>query len=109
VCIEPSFGLAKDRGGALTALTIRGYAGGSFENNVVVDLVEVAPDGSSGRLIVRQPLTYRAPEIGMPGAWTIELAPSPPLPAPLPRLRVVAHFESPRDGSRAAEATLDLK
>ncbi|MCC6237229.1 MAG: hypothetical protein IT299_06610 [Dehalococcoidia bacterium] len=109
VCIEPSYGLAKDRSGALTALTIRGYAGGSFENNVVVDLVEIAPDGSTGRLVVRAPLTYRSPEIGMPGAWTIELVPTPPLPAPLPLLRVVAHFESPRDGSRVAEATLDLK
>lgn len=85
---------------------VQGYAGGSFESNVVIDLVEVASGGASGRVLARQAMTYRAPDVGMPGPWDAAL--DVPAEAARARLRVVAHFESPRDGSRVAEATLDL-
>jgi hypothetical protein len=107
VCFEPSYGLTKSPAGAITSVTVNGYAGGSFENNVVVDLVEVLPGGASGPPLVRQPLTYTAPDAGMPGPWSITLTPAPPPPSGA--YRVIAHFESPRDGSRVAEAVLDLK
>jgi hypothetical protein len=92
----------------MSTVTSHGYAGGSFENNVVVELVRVGAGGSSGTVLARKAVTYAAPDVGMPGAWSVELLVEPPLQRPAGPLRVVAYFESPRDGARVAEATLDL-
>ena len=108
MCIDSPYVLQRTPQGALTGVIVQGYAGGSFENNVVVAVVEVAPDGSTGRTLAREALTYRAPGVGMPGAWSVSLQLPSSGPPPTGRLRVVAYFESPRDGSRAAEDSVDL-
>lgn len=108
VCIESPYVLQRTVQGALSGVLVQGYAGGSFENNVVVDLVELASDGSVTRTVARQALTYRAPDVGMPGAWSVSLQLPSNGPAPTGRLRVIAHFESPRDGARVAEDSVDL-
>ncbi len=108
VCIESPYVLQRTPQGVLTGVLVQGYAGGSFENNVVVDLVELAVDGSVARTLAREALTYRAPDAGMPGAWSVSLQLSSSGPPPTGRLRVVAHFESPRDGARVAEDSMDL-
>jgi hypothetical protein len=87
---------------------VRGFAGGSFENNVVVELRLLGADGSVGSgMLARTSLTYTAPDVGMPGGWqtTISL-PASGLPS---NVRVFAYFVSPRDGSRVAEATVDIQ
>ncbi len=66
VCIdEPKVGVVVGRGGTLV---VRGHAGGSFENNVVV---EVRAVDAGGRLaatpLFLKPLTYSALDLGMPG------------------------------------------
>jgi len=105
VCIdEPKTGVVVARGGPLV---VRGYAGGSFESNVVV---EVRAVDAGGRLapapLFLKPLTYSAPDIGMPGAWQMVI----PIPASATpsNARVIAHFESPKDGERVAEASVDI-
>lgn len=104
VCIEqPVRGASVTRG---TALTVRGYAGGSFENNVVVEVRLVNASGvMASTPLVMMPQTYVAPDAGMPGYWQVVLN----IPAGQPSAaRVIAHFESPRDGARVAEATVDI-
>jgi len=108
VCIEPPFGIERGAQGELSAVSVQGYAGGSFENNVVLELVEIAANGTSGPPLVRQATTYRAPDVGMPGSWSIRMPIRSGQQPPAGRLRVVAYFESPRDGARVAETTLDL-
>lgn len=105
VCIdEPKAGVVGSRGGTLV---VRGYAGGSFENNVVV---EVRAVDAGGRLaatpLFLKPLTYSAPDLGMPGAWQMVI----PIPANTTpsNARVIAHFESPKDGERVAEASVEV-
>lgn len=104
VCIEqPTRGTSVTRG---SPLTVRGYAGGSFENNVVVEVWLVNASGvmASGTL-VQMPVTYVAPDSGMPGFWQAVFN----IPAGQPsNARRVAHFESPRDGARVAEASVDI-
>lgn len=105
VCIdEPKAGASVAQGGTLV---VRGYAGGSFENNVVV---EVRLVDAAGRLaadtIAFTPLTYVATDMGMPGFWqAIFTLPAGGQPS---KARVIAHFESPRDGARVAEASVDI-
>ncbi len=104
VCIEqPARGASVTRG---TALTVRGYAGGSFENNVVVEVRLVNASGvMASTPLVMMPQTYVAPDSGMPGYWQAVLN----IPAgQASAARVIAHFESPRDGSRVAEASVDI-
>lgn len=105
VCIdEPKAGVVVSRG---ATLVVRGHAGGSFENNVVV---EVRTVDAGGRLaatpLFLKPLTYSAPDIGMPGAWQMVI----PIPANVTpsNARVIAHFESPKDGERVAEASVEI-
>ncbi|MEI7925182.1 MAG: hypothetical protein WCI61_03175 [Chloroflexota bacterium] len=50
--------------------------------------------------------TYSAPDVGMPGAWRVTL--SIPASAPVGAARVIAHFDSPRDGSVVAQAMVDI-
>jgi hypothetical protein len=87
---------------------VRGYAGGSFENNVVVELRLLASDGSvAPGMLARTSLTYTAPDVGTPGGWQTTIGlPASGLPS---TVRVFAYFLSPRDGSRAAEATVDIQ
>lgn len=104
VCIDgPSAGAVVSRGGTLM---VRGYAGGSFENNVVVEVRTVDASGAlAAAPLVLKPTTYIAPDIGMPGSWSVELA--IPVGAPS-NARVIAHFESPKDGERVAEASVAI-
>jgi hypothetical protein len=83
-------------------VTLRGYAGGSFENNVVIELLD-----ADGNVPVREPLTYVAPEIGMPGAWEARVP--VPVGIPLGPARISAYFESPRDGGVVALASVELR
>lgn len=87
-------------------LDVFGYAGGAFENNVVIEVFEVTSANTLGNLLAREALVYRAPDVGMPGRVFATLV----LPDDFPRgpARVVAYFDSPRDGSRVAEGTLSL-
>ncbi|RLT38137.1 MAG: hypothetical protein DWI58_15930 [Chloroflexi bacterium] len=104
VCIEqPTRGASVARG---TTLTVRGYAGGSFENNVVVEVRLVNASGVlAGSTLAHMPVTYVAPDMGMPGFWQAVLT----IPAGQPsNARVIAHFESPKDGARVAEASVDI-
>ncbi len=104
VCVEqPTRGASVNRGGPLT---VRGYAGGSFENNVVVEVRLVNASGVlAGSTLVQMPVTYVAPDSGMPGFWQAVLNISAGQPS---NARVIAHFESPRDGARVAEASVDI-
>lgn len=105
MCIEqPVKGASVDRG---SMLAVRGYAGGSFENNVVVEvrLVDAAGRLAAGT-IAHTPLTYVSTDMGMPGFWqAIFTIPATVQPSDA---RVIAHFESPKDGARVAEASVDI-
>lgn len=105
VCFEePKAGAVVNRG---NVLTVRGYAGGSFENNVVVEVRTVNASGvmASGTMF-KMPTTYVAPDAGMPGFWQLTFTlPASGQPS---NARVIAYFESPRDGSRVAEASVDI-
>lgn len=103
VCIDfPAKGASVSRGGGIV---VRGYAGGSFENNVVVEVRTVTASGALSAPVVQKPKTYTAPDVGMPGFWTVDLA----IPAGQPAsARVIAHFDSPKDGARVAEASVDI-
>ena len=105
VCFEqPSKGASVNRGGTLT---VRGYAGGSFENNVVVEVRTVSASGElAPGTIVKMPTTYIAPDAGMPGFW--QLIFTLPASGQPSNARVIAYFESPRDGSRVTEASVDI-
>lgn len=108
VCLDaPVFG-AHVSGGEV--LEVRGYAGGSFESNVVV---EVRPlEGATlaqqklGERFVFRAVTYAAPDVGMPGAFRVMLI--IPQNPPYGPARVIAHFDSPQDGSVVAQATVDI-
>jgi len=105
VCIsEPVGGASLSLGGPLE---VSGYAGGSFENNVVIEVQRILASGSAAaEALVLTPLTYVATDAGMPGFWRTTLTlPSGIAPGPL---RVVARFNSPRDGTLVAEATVDI-
>ena len=103
LCLDgPAVGTKVARGGRVT---VQGYAGGSFESNVVVEvsaLVDRAPSGT----LVKTALTYGAPDIGMPGAFEVTFTiPASAVPGPT---RVTAHFDSPRDGSIVMSASVDI-
>ena len=50
------------------AVTVRGEAGALFENNVVVQALD-----EDGNVLVQEPTTAQAPEIGGTGPWSIQL------------------------------------
>ena len=86
-------------------IVVRGYAGGSFENNVVLEVVRIDPAGGLAGALAQGPLTYEAPDVGMPGAWEWRFR----IPLVEPgTVRILAHFESPRDGARVAEASAEV-
>ncbi|MGE3857905.1 MAG: hypothetical protein AB7G21_13190, partial [Dehalococcoidia bacterium] len=98
ICLDgPPAGTQVAPGGRLQ---VTGYAGGSFENNVVVELWTLVNRQPLNELVTT-PLTYTAPDIGMPGKWEATLV-VPPNVAP-GDARVIAHFDSPRDGSVVAQ------
>ena len=106
VCIDaPKMGSHESHGFPITLL---GYAGGSFESNVIVEARALSASGQPGSTVLaKQALTYAAPDVGMPGAWRLALD----LPAsvqPGSNVRVIAYFESPRDGSRVAQTSVDI-
>ena len=103
VCLEAPAGAAHVAPGA--AIEVRGYAGGSFESSVVVVLWTLA-GGQEGARVVTVPTIYAAPDIGMPGGWLVS-AVVPPGATPGPA-RVIAHFDSPKDGSVVAETSVDI-
>jgi hypothetical protein len=100
VCIEaPNSGSMVTRG---QSVVVRGYAGGSFENNVVVELHD-----ANGNVPVKEPITYTAPDVGMPGFWETRVP--MPVGVPLGPARIVAYFASPRDGGIVALASVELR
>lgn len=106
VCIDaPPHGTSVAGG---TPISLRGYAGGSFENNVVVEWVVTRADGSRpGGPPTRIPQTYAAPDLGMPGAWQLNVAVNETgLPV---KVRFTAFFESPKDGARMAQASVEVE
>lgn len=62
---------------------------------------EVAPG-----TMVKMPTTYVAPDVGMPGFW--QLIFTLPASGQPSDARVIAYFDSPRDGSRVTEASVDI-
>jgi len=103
VCIDaPAAGTTVPPG---SDLVVSGYAGGSFESHVLVEVGGVLAQTASD-MVATVPLTYVAPDVGMPGFWstTIRL-PADGLPS---TLRVTASFSSPRDGSVVASASVDF-
>jgi hypothetical protein len=106
VCIDaPATGTSVANG---SPFTVRGYAGGSFENNVVVEWRVTRADGSTqAGPPPHIALTYAAPDVGMPGAWQLNLGINETgLPV---RVRFTAFFESPKDGARVAEASVEVE
>ena len=103
ICLDsPAPATHVARGGTVT---ITGYAGGSFEHNVVNE-VHALIDREPGVQLVMRAVTYTAPDVGMPGTWRVQL--TIPATAPVGTARVIAHFDSPRDGSVVAQATVDI-
>jgi len=106
VCLDaPASGTRVARGGSLD---VRGYARGSFENNVVIE-VNTLVDREPTTRLVQTPYTYRAPDLGMPGAF--QVAVTIPATAPVGPTRVTAYFGSPRGlpgDERIAVATVDI-
>lgn len=93
VCIDsPTAGKHVARG---IPLVVQGYAGGSFENNVVVDVYRILTDGTlDSKPILQTATTARTAGGFGPGRWELTLN-TPSTPRPLP-VRISAHFGSPR-------------
>lgn len=89
-----------------TPITLRGYAGGSFENSVVVEWVVTRADGATSAPS-KVPQTYRAPEVGAPGAWQLNVGMNESgLPV---KVRFTAYITSAKDGARVAEASVEVE
>lgn len=103
LCLDgPTPGARVARG---AAVTVRGWAGGSFENNVVLELWSLEDRQPKARL-VQVPVTYDALDLGMPGGF--ERAITVPATAPSGPMRITAHFDSPRDGAVVRSASVDI-
>ncbi|MGE0226892.1 MAG: Gmad2 immunoglobulin-like domain-containing protein [Dehalococcoidia bacterium] len=99
VCIQfPNSGITPT-----ATVPLSGYAGGSFENNVVVALRD-----ENNATLLQQSLTYTAPDIGKPGAWQATV-PLPAGPASGSPGRIVVYFTSPRDGQVVALDSIELR
>lgn len=90
--------------------TLRGYAGGAFENTLVVTVVADMAGGTRvpPQDAIRVPVTYTAPDAGMPGVWQLGVNLGG-LPDGEGKLHIEVFAESPKDGSRLAWATLDAR
>lgn len=88
-------------------VTISGYAGGAFENGIVVTFytesggTRVPTTGES-----KFPATYTAPDVGMPGKFSINLSIGGAQHGAV--LHLGAAIESPKDGSKVAETKVDV-
>lgn len=103
VCLDaPSAGAKVARGGSVT---VRGYVGGSFESNVIIE-VRALVDREPGATLSKTAMTYNAPDLGMPGGFS--RAVTIPAGAATGPARVTAYFESPRDGSVVTKASADI-
>jgi hypothetical protein len=99
VCIQfPNSGITPT-----ASVPLSGYAGGSFENNVVVALRD-----ENNATLLQQSLTYTAPDVGKPGVWQTTV-PLPPGPASGSPGRIVVYFTSPRDGQVVALDSIELR
>ena len=99
VCIQsPTGGLTLG-----STVELSGYAGGSFENSVVIEIRD-----ENDVTLAQRPLTYSAPEIGTPGSWQVTLPVPPGQPADSAG-RIVAYFESPRDGGIVALDSIEVR
>lgn len=103
LCLDaPAVGARVAHGGRLA---VQGYAGGSFENNVVIEVRPLA-DRTPGAVLVMSPVTYSAPDMGMPGGFQLTL--TIPASAPAGPARITAHFDSPKDGSVVISESVDI-
>lgn len=99
ICIE-----APPSGTTLgSSVELSGFAGGSFENNVVIEIRD-----ENNVPLAQQALTYESPNIGTPGAWEVTLPVPPGQLADAPG-RIVAFFESPRDGGVVALDSIEVR
>lgn len=98
VCIESPGGSTLG-----STIALSGYAGGSFENSVVIEIRD-----ENDVPIAQQPLTYTAPEIGTPGSWQVTL-PMPPGQPSGAAGRIVAFFGSPRGGGILALDSIEVR
>ncbi len=86
-----------------SSVQLSGYAGGSFENNVVIALRD-----ENNATLVQQALTYTSPDAGMPGSWQLTLAAPSGQPSNSPG-RIIAYFTSPRDGQVVALDSIEVR
>ncbi len=99
VCIQfPNSGITPTG-----SVPVSGYAGGSFENNVVVALRD-----QNNATLLQQSLTYTAPDVGKPGTWQTTVALPPGQPSGSPG-RIIVYFTSPRDGQVVALDSIELR
>lgn len=88
-------------------VTISGYAGGAFENTLVMTFytesggTRVPTSGES-----KFPITYTAPDVGMPGKFTVNLNIGGAQHGAALHLGVA--IESPKDGSKVVETKVDV-
>ena len=106
ICIE------QPKAGATVrpSFTLRGYAGGAFENTLVLSVVAEQTNGTRVPATgdIRVPVTYTAPDVGMPGVWEFNVSLGGIAPGG-GTIHVEVFAESPKDGSRTMETTLELK
>ena len=103
LCLDaPAVGAQVAHGGRLA---VQGDAGGSFENNVVIEIRPLA-NRTPGAVLVMSPVTYSAPDMGVPGGFHLTL--TIPASAPAGPARVTAHFDSPKDGSVVISESVDI-
>lgn len=99
VCIQsPTGGLTLG-----STVELSGYAGGSFENSVVIEVRD-----ENDVPLAQRPLTYSSPEVGTPGSWQVTLPVPPGQPSDSPG-RIVAFFGSPRDGGIVALDSIEVR
>lgn len=106
ICIEQPAGGATVR----PSFTLRGYAAGAFENTLVLSVVAQQANGARVPATgdIRVPVTYTAPDIGMPGVWEFNVSLGGIAPGG-GTVHVEVFAESPKDGSRMMATTLELK
>jgi hypothetical protein len=99
VCIQsPNSGITLGN-----TVQVTGYAGGSFENNVVIAIRD-----ENNVTLAQQAVAYLAPGAGMPGTWQFTSPVPPGQPANAPG-RIVAYFESPRDGGVVVLDSIEMR
>lgn len=99
VCIQfPNSGITPT-----SSVALSGYAGGSFENNVVVALRD-----ENNATLLQQSLTYTSPDAGKPGSWQTNVPLPPGQPSNSPG-RIIVYFTSPRDGQVIALDSIELR